>query len=151
MERRWNSIVRANTRDIEEPPRHTPDVRHRSGGGMQRLTFVYLGSYLVIGGLGFLLAPEWTLRLLFAQGSYGDVMPRLVGVFMAALGGAVIQFLRAGDYRYYGYTIAARVFIVAALTALYLTTGDPLFVAMDAIVLLGLIPSIYVAAREQRS
>jgi hypothetical protein len=118
---------------------------------MQRLTFVYLGSYLVVGGVGFLLAPAWTLRLLFAQGSYGDVMPRLVGVFMAALGGAVIQFLRAGDYRYYGYTIAARLFIVAALTALYLTTGDPLFVAMDAIVLLGLIPSIYVAAREQRS
>ena len=118
---------------------------------MQRLTFVYLGSYLVIGGLGFLLAPESTLRLLFAQGSYGDAMPRLVGVFMAALGGAVIQFLRAGDYRYYGYTIAARVFIVAALTALYLTTGDPLFVAMDAIVLDGLMPSMYVAAREQRS
>jgi uncharacterized protein YjeT (DUF2065 family) len=52
---------------------------------MQRLTFVYLGSYLVVGGLGFLLAPAWTLRLLFAQGSYGDVMPRLVGVFMTAL------------------------------------------------------------------
>jgi len=118
---------------------------------MQRLTFIYLGSYLVIGGLGFLLAPALTLRLLFAQGNYGDVMPRVVGVFMAALGGAVIQFLRAGDYRYYGYTIAARVFIVAALTALYLTTRDPLFVAMDAIVLVGLIPSIYVAARRQRS
>jgi uncharacterized protein YjeT (DUF2065 family) len=118
---------------------------------LQRLTFIYLGSYLVIGGLGFLLAPEWTLRLLFAQGSYGDVMPRLVGVFMAALGGAVIQFLRAGDYRYYSYTIAARVFIVAALTALYLSTADRLFVAMDAIVLLGLVPSIYVAARAQRS
>jgi uncharacterized protein YjeT (DUF2065 family) len=118
---------------------------------MRRLTFVYLGSYLVIGGLGFLLAPEWTLRLLMAQGSYGDVMPRLVGVFMAALGGAVIQFLRARDYRYYGYTIAARVFIVAALTALYLTTGDRLFVAMNAVVLVGLIPSIYVATSERRS
>ena len=66
---------------------------------MQRLTFLYLGSYLVVGGLGFLLLPEFTMRLLLADGSYGDVMPRLVGVFMAALGGAVVQFLRAGDYR----------------------------------------------------
>jgi hypothetical protein len=118
---------------------------------MQLLTFSYLDSYLVIGGLRFLLMPDWTLRLRLAQGSYSDIMPRLVGVFMAPLGGADIQFLRAGDYRYYGYTIAARVFIVAALTALYLTTGDPLFVAMDAIVFDGLMPSMYVAARQQRS
>jgi uncharacterized protein YjeT (DUF2065 family) len=118
---------------------------------MQRLSFIYVGSYLVIGGLGSLLMPDWTLRLLLAQGSYGDVMPRLVGVFMAALGSAVVQFLRAGDYRYYGYTVAARLVIVAALTALYLKTRDPLFVVMDAIVLVGLMPSIYVAARQQRS
>jgi hypothetical protein len=31
---------------------------------MQRLMFLYLGSYLVAGGLGFLLLPEFTLRLL---------------------------------------------------------------------------------------
>src|SRR4029450_9668889 len=103
---------------------------------MQRLTFLYLGSYLVVGGLGLLLLPEFTLRMLLADGSYGGVMPRLVGVFMAALGGAVVQFLRAGDYRYYTYTVLARALIVAALTALYLKTRDTLLVSLHVIVTL---------------
>jgi hypothetical protein len=84
-------------------------------------------------------------RLLFSNGSYGDVMPRLVGVFMVALGGAVFEFVRARDYRYYQYAIVARIFIVVALTALYTKARDPLFLVLDAIVLIGLLPSIYVA------
>ena len=116
---------------------------------MQRLTFVYLASYLIGGGLGLLLAPALTLRLLLSNGDYGDVMPRLVGVFMVALGGAVLEFVRARDYRYYRYTIVARIFIVVALTALYFKARDPLFLVLDAIVLVGLLPSIYVAVRAR--
>ena len=112
---------------------------------MQRLTLIYLASYLLVGGLGFLLIPELTLRLLLSNGSYGDVMPRLVGVFMIALGGAVLQFVLARDYRFYGYTIVARTFIIVAMTALYVKSRDPLFLVLDAIVLVGLLPSIYVA------
>jgi hypothetical protein len=116
---------------------------------VQRLTFVYLASYLLVGGLGLLLAPALTLRLLLSNGDYGDVMPRLVGVFMVALGGAVLEFVRARDYRYYRYTIVARIFIVVALTALYFKARDPLFLVLDAIVLAGLLPSIYVAVRAR--
>jgi hypothetical protein len=47
---------------------------------LQRLSFIYLATYLLVGGLGFLLVPEMILRLLLSSGSYGDVMPRLVGV-----------------------------------------------------------------------
>jgi uncharacterized protein YjeT (DUF2065 family) len=117
---------------------------------LQRLTFIYLASYLFVGGLGFLVVPELTLRLLLSNGSYGDVMPRLVGVFMIALGGVVFQFVRARDYRYYGSAIAARIFIVAALSALYFKSRDPLFLVLDAIVLVGLLPSIYVAVLMAR-
>jgi hypothetical protein len=112
---------------------------------LQRLTFTYLASYLLAGGFSLLVVPELTLRLLLSNGSYGDVMPRLVGVFMIALGGAVLEFVRARDYRYYRYTIVARIFIVVALTALYFKARDPLFLVLDAIVLVGLLPSIYVA------
>jgi uncharacterized protein YjeT (DUF2065 family) len=112
---------------------------------LQRLTFIYLASYLLGGGLGFLVMPELTLRLLLSNGSYGDVMPRLVGMFMLALGGVILQFVRARDFRYYQYTIVARIFIVVAQTALYFKTRDPLFLVLDAIVLVGLLPSIYVA------
>ena len=112
---------------------------------MQRLTLIYLASYLLVGGLGFLVVPELTLRLLLSNGSYGDVMPRLVGTFMFALGGVILQFVRNRDYRYYGYAIIARIFIVSALTVLYFKAYDPLFLVLDAIVLVGLLPSIYVA------
>src|SRR5215470_9787982 len=112
---------------------------------LQRLTFIYLSSYLLVGGLGLLVVPELTLRLLLSNGSYGDVMPRLVGVFMIALGGAVLEFVRARDFRYYRFAITARIFIVVALTALYFKANDPLFLVLDAIVLVGLLPSIYIA------
>ena len=117
---------------------------------LQRLTFIYLASYLLVGGLGLLVVPELTLRLLLSNGNYGDVMPRLVGVFMFALGGAVLEFVRASDYRYYRYAIIARIFIVAAMTALYFKARDPLFLVLDAIVLVGLLPSIYVATLMAR-
>ena len=97
-----------------------------------------------------LVVPELTLRLLLSNGNYGDVMPRLLGVFMLALGGVVLQFVRAHDYRYYRYAIIARIFIVVALTALYLKARDPLFLVLDAIVLVGLLPSIYVAVQMAR-
>jgi uncharacterized protein YjeT (DUF2065 family) len=117
---------------------------------LQRLTFIYLASYLLVGGIGLFVAPELTLRLLLSNGSYGDVMPRLVGVFMVALGGVVLQFVRARDYRYYRYAIIARIFIVVALTALYFKAHDPLFLVLDAFVLVGLLPSIYVAVLMAR-
>ena len=116
---------------------------------VQRLTFVSLASYLLVGGLGLLVVPELTLRLLLSNGSYGDVMPRLVGVLMIALGGAVLEFVRARDYRYYWYAIVARIFIVVALTALYVQARDPLFLVLDAIVRVGLLPPIYVAVRAR--
>jgi hypothetical protein len=118
---------------------------------LQQLTFIYLSSYLLMGGLGLLVVPELTLRLLLSNGSYGDVMPRLVGVFMLALGGVIVQFVWAHDYRYYRYTIIARIFIFVAMTALYFKSLDPLFLVLDPIVLVGLLPSIYVALAMARS
>jgi hypothetical protein len=78
-------------------------------------------------------------------------MPRVAGMFMVALGGVIVQFVRARDYRYYLYAITARIFIVVALTALYFKTRDPLLLVLDSIVLVGLLPSIYVAVLIGRS
>jgi hypothetical protein len=67
---------------------------------------------------------------------------------MFVLGGVIVQFVRARDYRYYLYTVIARSFIVVVMTALYFKSRDPLFRVLDAIVLIGLLPSIYVAAQS---
>ncbi len=115
---------------------------------MQRLTFIYLSTYLLLGGLGLLIFPALTLRLMQSNGTYGDLMPRVVGMFMLALGGLIFQFVRAQDYRYYLYSAFARTFIVLVLTTLYVRSHDPLFLVLDAIVLVGLLRSIYVAATK---
>jgi hypothetical protein len=118
--------------------------------GLQRLTFVYLASYLLIGGGSLIVAPGLTLRLLMSNGDYGDVMPRLFGLFMFILG-VIFLFVRARDYRYYFYTIVARCFIATVMTALYFYARDPLFLVLDAIVLIGLLPSIYVAVNHAKN
>ncbi len=118
---------------------------------MQRLTLTYVATYLLLGGLGLLAAPDLTLRLLLSNGAYGDIMPRVVGMFMLALGGLVLQFVRKQDYRYYGYSTVVRSFIVLTLSTLYFKARDPLFLVLDGIVLIGLVPSLYVAARSRRS
>jgi hypothetical protein len=115
---------------------------------VQRLTLIYLATYLLIGGGSLLIAPDLALRLLLSNGAYGDIMPRLFGLFMFVLGGVIYQFVRARDYRYYFYTIMARSFIVIVMTALYFKARDPLLLVLDAIVLIGLLPSIYVAAQS---
>jgi hypothetical protein len=49
------------------------------------------------------------------------------------------------------YTIVARSFILLVQTALYFKARDPLFLVLDAVVLIGLLPSIYVAAQVIRA
>jgi len=46
-------------------------------------------------------------------------------------------------------TIVLRVFIVVALAVLYFRARDPLLIVLNVIVLVGLLPSIYVAARAK--
>jgi uncharacterized protein YjeT (DUF2065 family) len=118
---------------------------------VQRLTLIYLATYLLIGGGSLLVAPDLALRLLQSNGAYGDIMPRLFGLFMFVLGGVIYQFVRARDYRYYLYTIVARSFIVVVMTALYVKARDPLLLVLDAIVLISLLPSIYVTAQSARA
>jgi len=54
---------------------------------MQRLTLIYLAAYLLSGGCGVLVPPALALRHLLSNGTYGDIMPRAVGLFMFVLGG----------------------------------------------------------------
>ena len=103
-----------------------------------------------MGGCGFLVAPAFALRLLLANGTYGAIMPRVVGLFMGVLGSVIVQFVRARDYWYSLYTIVARPCIVVVMTALYVKAHASLFLVWDAIVLIGLVPSISVAAQSAR-
>ena len=118
---------------------------------MKRLLLGYLSGYLLVGGLGFAFVPELALDLLQSDGEYGDVMPRVVGMFMVALGALIGLFALRRDYTYYPFSLAARTGIVIFLVFLYTIESDPMFLVLTAIVLLGLVPSYVVWARERRS
>ncbi len=115
----------------------------------RRLLLGYLAGYLLFGGIGLALAPDVALDLLQSDQEYGDVMPRVVGMFMVALGALIAMFVVREDYTYYPFSIAARTGIVVFLFFLLTIDGDPMFVVFAAIVLVGLIPSYVVYFRER--
>ncbi len=61
------------------------------------------------------------------------------------------EFVRRGDLTYYPFTVYVRSLIVVFLASLYVRSRDPLFLLVLGIVLLGLVPSIWVLARERLS
>jgi hypothetical protein len=48
-----------------------------------------------MGGCGFRVVPAFALRLLLANGTYGAIMPRMVGLCMCVLGSVIVQVVRA--------------------------------------------------------
>ena len=104
-----------------------------------RLSLFYLGSYLVLIGLGLLLAPRPTLKILQSNRDYGDVFPRVAGMLMSGLGLSIFGMIRARSSGQYPATLVIRVYFIASFIAFYAMTRDPLFLTLIGIVGLGLV------------
>ena len=104
-----------------------------------RLSLFYLVGYLVPSGLALLLAPQLTLKLLFSNGSYGDVMPRLVGTFVLILGLLAAQIVRHQVEALYTTLVGLRLIIIAVLLGLFVYSSDPLFIVLTMVVGLGVV------------
>ena len=104
-----------------------------------RLSFYYLAAYLLGAGIALLIAPSVVLSILFASGHYGDVMPRLVGIVLFALGIVIAQIIRHEVEVLYATTLIVRTFIVVALAGLFIYSRDPLFIALVVVVGLGMV------------
>jgi uncharacterized protein YjeT (DUF2065 family) len=104
-----------------------------------RLSLFYLATYLLGAGIALILAPSVALTLLFAKGHYGDVMPRLLGVVLLALGIVIVQIIRHRLEVLYTTTLLVRVFIMLVLAALLVYSGDPLFISLMVVVGLGMV------------
>jgi uncharacterized protein YjeT (DUF2065 family) len=104
-----------------------------------RLSFVYLMSYLILGGVGLLVAPEFALRLLGAMASYPPVLVRFLGAFMVALGIVIVQIARHRVEQLYPTTLMVRVVLLATIVWLYFESRDPLFLVLAGIVALGML------------
>ena len=103
------------------------------------LSLFYLAAYLVGAGVALIFVPSLTLKLLFSNGNYGDVMPRLLGVVLLALGLVIVQIIRHRVEVLYSTTLGVRVIIVAVLVALFVYSKDPLFISLIVVVGIGMI------------
>jgi len=103
------------------------------------LSLYYLVGYLIPAGIGLIAAPQLVLRLLLSNGDYGDVMPRLVGIVLLALGIIVLQILRLQAEALYPTTLIARSVILICLVGMYVYARDPLFISLLVIVGLGFV------------
>lgn len=63
-------------------------------------------------------------------------------MLMLALAYLVWRIVTFEDWQLSPVSIRARAFIVVVLTWLLVATGDPLFLTLDIIVLIGLLPSV---------
>jgi hypothetical protein len=104
-----------------------------------RLSLFYLATYLIGAGVALIFVPGLALSLLFSNGHYGDVMPRLLGVVLLALGVVVAQIIRNKVEALYTTTLAVRFAIVAVLVALFVYSRDPLFISLIVVVGIGML------------
>ena len=118
-----------------------------------RLSLFYLGSYLTIIGLGLLLAPHDTLKLLLSNGDYGDVFPRVAGMLMSGMGLSVFGMIRAHASDLYPATLTLlmRVYFIACIVAFYAMTFNPFFLVLIAIVSIGFVLTLSAYLLDRRS
>ena len=103
-----------------------------------RLSFFYLMSYLGVGGIGLLVAPDLATRLLGSTGTYPRVVLRLVGGFMVALSLVIIGIVRDRVEVLYPVTLLVRVVLLTTLLWVFVDSRDPMFLSLAGIVALGM-------------
>jgi hypothetical protein len=104
-----------------------------------RLSLYYLVTYLAATGLGLMVVPALTLKLLFASRDYDDAMPRFVGILMFALAMIVSQVIRLRAEALYPVTVVVRIVIWVYVLWLYFHTGETMFAAVLGVVGLGIL------------
>lgn len=99
----------------------------------------YLAGYAIPSGLMLLLAPDLATRLLQSNVVYDEAPLRLAGLALLALGMFVVQMIRHRVEVLYSTTLAVRSVLSVALLALFVSTGNPFFAVVLAIVLVGFV------------
>jgi len=115
-----------------------------------RRSLYYPATYLTIAGVTLLLAPQFSLRLLFSNGNYGDVFPRVAGMMILGLGLIVIQIIRLRQEQLYSTLWAIRLLFCIGWLGFYFSTGDPYFIVLFVIVGIGFVWTGISLLRERK-
>jgi len=121
------------------------------GVRLKRIAFIYLISYLSVAAVGFGLFPALTLKLFLSNGDYGVIMPRMLGAMMGVLSFLLFMIYRNGDWKKYSpFTMMARTPLVLFIFYLYYLCGDPMFLIINAIILVGLVTTAVGTVLQRR-
>jgi uncharacterized protein YjeT (DUF2065 family) len=104
-----------------------------------RRSLFYLAGYLFPTGLGLLLAPQWFMKLLFANHEYSDAFPQFSGALLIGLGIVVVNVIRYGSPLFYRMTLLVRIPIWLCTLAIYLQSGETFFLAVLGVLGLGIV------------
>jgi uncharacterized protein YjeT (DUF2065 family) len=106
---------------------------------MQRTywSLFYLAGYVVPSGLLLLLVPDLATRLLQSDQVYDEAPLRLAGLVLLALGLFIVQMIRHKVEVLYPTTLVVRSVLSVGLLALFVSTGNPFFAVVLAVVLVG--------------
>lgn len=104
-----------------------------------RVSLFYLITYLTLTGLGLLLAPQFVLKLLFADHPYDDAFPRFAGILMIGLAIVVFTVIRYGNPILYRMTLIVRIVMWLGTLGIYLQTRETFFIAVLCVLGLGIL------------
>jgi uncharacterized protein YjeT (DUF2065 family) len=102
-----------------------------------RRSLYYVVAYLLVSGVGLVLAPTETLRLMGSTVDYGPAMPRWVGMFSVALAALIVQVLRHRVSVLYPLGFLMPGAMLFGFAGLYGLSGDPMFLAVAGVVAVG--------------
>ena len=96
------------------------------------------------------MRPNVVANLFLSTVDYPAVMLQSLGMFMVGLGILVVQIIRLRVSTLYPTTLIVRVFICACLLYFFVSTGNPFFLVLFCIVILGVLftGSIYFLERR---
>jgi uncharacterized protein YjeT (DUF2065 family) len=102
------------------------------------LSLYYLAGYLVPAGLLLFIAPTFATQLLQSNHTYEEPALRLAGLVLLALSILIIQIIRHHVEVMYTTTLVVRSMLSLGLLWLFLSTGNPFFGVVLAVVLIGI-------------
>jgi hypothetical protein len=104
-----------------------------------RLCIWYVAGYLIVSGTALLLDPSTTLAMMLSDTDYGLVMPRWVGMLSVALGTLVGQVVRHRIVVLYPLSFFMPAAMLVGFVSMYLQSANPLFLAISAVVAIGVL------------
>jgi hypothetical protein len=116
-----------------------------------RRSLFYLAGYLFPTGFCLLLAPQWFMKLLFANHEYSDAFPEFSGSLLIGLGIVVATVIRHGNPILYRMTLLVRIPIWLCVLGIYLQTKETFFLVVLGVVGLGILVtgSMYLSERSR--